>query len=91
MSVAEPRAPAVPGDDAGTQRTDASGRGSAFRSPEPDAAASVVQPLIFEASRPGRRAVRFPSASDAAASAAARQPDIPAAARRSVEARLPQV
>ena len=48
MSVAE-RPPA-----------DASGRGAAFHSPEAGEQLTVVEPLIFAASTPGRRAVRFP-------------------------------
>jgi glycine dehydrogenase subunit 2 len=70
---------------------DASGRGAAFQSPEAGAALSVVQPLIFEASVPGRRAVRFPPASEAARAAAASQPPLPTAVRRSEAPRLPEV
>ncbi|MFN2484382.1 MAG: aminomethyl-transferring glycine dehydrogenase subunit GcvPB [Candidatus Limnocylindria bacterium] len=70
---------------------DPSGRGSAFRSPAPAADASVVQPLIFSASRAGRRSVRFPQPSEAARSASGRQPEIPSAARRTAAPRLPEV
>jgi len=52
---------------------------------------TVVEPLIFAASHPGRRAVRFPVASAVAASAAAGQPALPAAQLRSRAARLPEV
>jgi glycine dehydrogenase subunit 2 len=71
--------------------TDASGRGAAFHSPEGGEQLTVVQPLIFGASTPGRRAVRFPRASERARQAAATQPDIPTAALRGVQPRLPEV
>ena len=61
---------------------DASGRGAAFTSPEAGEELTVVQPLIFESSATGRRAVRFPKPSDAARQAAGRQPAIPGAAMR---------
>jgi glycine dehydrogenase subunit 2 len=71
--------------------TDPSGRGAAFASPEAGEQLTVVEPLIFEASRPGRRAVRFPVASDAAREAAAAQPPLPAASLRGARPRLPEV
>jgi glycine dehydrogenase subunit 2 len=70
---------------------DASGRGAAFHSPEGGEQLSVVEPLIFSASAEGRRAVRFPRASDRARQAAATQPDLPEAALRSASPRLPEV
>jgi len=70
---------------------DPSGRGAAFHSPEVVGELTVVEPLIFEASHPGRRAVRFPAASDAATSAAAGQPSIPAEQQRHSAPRLPEV
>jgi glycine dehydrogenase subunit 2 len=71
--------------------TDASGRGAAFHSPEAGGQPTVVQPLIFEASVPGRRAVRFPPASEAARAAAAGQPSLPASVLRAQAPRLPEV
>jgi glycine dehydrogenase subunit 2 len=71
--------------------SDASGRGAAFHSPHGGAELQVVEPLIFDASRPGRRAVRFPAASDAARKAAAGQPGLPASVRRERAPRLPEV
>mgnify|MGYP006204950133 CR=1 FL=1 len=68
MSVAE--------RPAGT--ADASGRGAAFASPEAGGVLTVVEPLIFEASAAGRRAVRFPSVSEAARQVGASQPELPA-------------
>ena len=87
MSVTERPAPAAgaPSDE------DRSGRGAAFSSPEGGEQLQVVEPLIFAASRPGRRDVRFPIASDAARAAAASQPAIPADALRSAPAHLPEV
>ena len=87
MSVTERRAPAAgaPTDE------DRSGRGAAFSSPEGGEQLQVVEPLIFAASRPGRRDVRFPTASAAARAAAASQPEIPAGALRSAPAHLPEV
>jgi len=70
---------------------DASGRAAAFQSPDGGAELTIVEPLIFDASRPGRRAVRFPAASAAAAAAASGQPALPAAARRTAALRLPEV
>ena len=70
---------------------DASGRGAAFASPAAGEALIIVEPLIFEHSRPGRRAVRFPSPSDAARSAAAGEPALPASVRRQEAPRLPEV
>ncbi len=52
---------------------------------------TVVEPLIFEASRPGRRAVRFPQASAEAQESARRQPALPASVRREQAPRLPEV
>ena len=70
---------------------DASGRGAAFSSPEGGEKLTVVQPLIFEASAAGRRAVRFPKASDHARESAASQPSIPEGLRRDAAPRLPEV
>ena len=70
---------------------DASGRGAAFTSPEGGTALTVVEPTLFERSRPGRRAVQFPAPSPAARASAASQPAIPDAARRTTPLRLPQV
>ena len=70
---------------------DASGRGAAFHSPTAGEALRVVEPTIFERSRPGRRAVRFPAPSATAQAAAASQPAIPEAALRSQAPRLPEV
>ncbi|HEV7200007.1 MAG TPA: aminomethyl-transferring glycine dehydrogenase subunit GcvPB [Candidatus Limnocylindria bacterium] len=70
---------------------DASGRGAAFQSPVAGSAPRVVEPTLFERSRPGRRAVRFPPPSDAAQASADSQPPVPAAARRSAPPRLPEV
>ena len=70
---------------------DASGRGAAFTSPETAEELTVVQPLIFESSAPGRRAVRFPKPSDQARQAASRQPAVPNATLRADAPRLPEV
>lgn len=80
MSVAEP-----PG------RSDASGRGAAFSGATGGDELTIVEPLIFDRSRAGRRAVRFPSLSDAATSAAAEQPGIPESMGRTSRPRLPEV
>jgi glycine dehydrogenase subunit 2 len=71
--------------------TDASGRGAAFGGPPGGNEPTVVEPLIFDASAPGRRAVRFPAPSAAAREAASGQPELPAGSRRAVAARLPEV
>jgi glycine cleavage system P protein (glycine dehydrogenase) subunit 2 len=71
--------------------TDASGRGAAFHSPHAGEKPTIVQPLIFDSSVAGRRAVRFPAPSEAARAAAAHQPPLPEAARRAVAPRLPEV
>ncbi len=71
--------------------SDASGRGAAFQSPQGGEELGIVEPLIFDASRPGRRAVRFPAASDAARRAAAGQPHLPTSVRREEAPRLPEV
>jgi glycine dehydrogenase subunit 2 len=71
--------------------TDASGRGAAFGGPAAGDELTIVEPLIFAASAPGRRAVRFPAPSAAAHAAAARQPALPAEARRVEAPRLPEV
>jgi glycine dehydrogenase subunit 2 len=71
--------------------TDASGRGAAFHSPSGGDEIRVVEPTLFERSRPGRRAVRFPSPSVEATASAADQPPIPDAARRTSPPRLPEV
>jgi len=83
-----PNGPPPPGSP---QAPDGSGRGAAFASPEVGEHLSVVEPLIFEASRPGRRDVRFPAPSAVAVEAADGQPPIPAAARRATPPRLPEV
>jgi glycine dehydrogenase subunit 2 len=72
-------------------RADSSGRGSAFAGAVGGAELTVVEPLIFDRSRPERRAVRFPVASEAAREAAASQPKLPASALRTVPPRLPEV
>ena len=61
---------------------DASGRGAAFHSPQGGETGSILEPTLFEISRSGRRAVRFPELSPAAQAAAATQPPIPSDARR---------
>ena len=70
---------------------DASGRGAAFQSPAAGEQLTIVEPLIFDASRPGRRAVRFPAPSAEAIAAAAGQPPLPAQARRAAPPQLPEV
>jgi glycine dehydrogenase subunit 2 len=74
-----------------TTSDDASGRGAAFHSPAGGEELSIVEPLIFDASREGRRGVRFPQASQRARDAAAGQPALPASAMRAVAPRLPEV
>ena len=81
MSVAEQPIPPA----------EASGRGAAFHSPRGGDELGIVEPLIFDASRTGRRAVRFPSASDAARHAAREQPALPASVMRTQSPRLPEV
>ena len=71
--------------------TDASGRGAAFASPPCGERLEIVQPLIFDASAPGRRGVRFPAPSEHATAASAMQPEIPADQRRTTALRLPEV
>jgi glycine cleavage system P protein (glycine dehydrogenase) subunit 2 len=71
--------------------TDASGRGAAFASPHGGEQVKIVQPLIFDASAPGRRGVRFPAPSEHASAASAMQPEIPAEQRRTTALRLPEV
>ena len=70
---------------------DPSGRGAAFTSPEGGEALTIIEPLIFDASRPGRRGVRYPSPSSAARAAASSQPSIPEAAARATAPHLPEV
>jgi len=70
---------------------DASGRGAAFTGPTGGVGVTVVEPLVFERSRPGRRAVRYPRPSDAAREASAGQPELPASVLRSEPPRLPEV
>jgi len=72
-------------------RSDPSGRGAAFSGAAGGDELTVVEPLIFDASRPGRRAVRFPTASDLARQAAGGQPELPASVRRASAPRLPEV
>jgi glycine dehydrogenase subunit 2 len=52
---------------------------------------TIVEPLIFDRSRPGRRAVRFPSPSGTATARAATQPALPATLLRRQPPRLPEV
>ncbi len=87
MSVTErPGAPAgAPG------ASDPSGRGAAFTSPEASGPFTVVEPRIFDRSRPGRRAVRFPAPSADAVAAGRAQPALPASALRDEAPRLPEV
>src|SRR5918992_3801711 len=79
MSVADP------------PRTGTSGRGAAFSGATGGEALSVVEPLIFDRSRPERRAVRFPQPSDIARERATRQPQLPASVLRADAPRLPEV
>ena len=79
MSVADP------------PRADTSGRGAAFSGATGGEELKVVEPLIFERSRPERRAVRFPKPSDVARERASRQPELPVSALRSTAPRLPEV
>jgi glycine dehydrogenase subunit 2 len=74
-----------------TTRSDVSGRGGAFTSPSAGDELVVVEPLIFESSRPGRRAVRFPAATARAREAAAGQPELPSTVLRVAAPRLPEV
>ena len=73
------------------ERRDASGRGAAWSGATGGDELTVVEPLIFERSRPTRRAVRFPGASDRARELGAGQPELPASALRSEAPRLPEV
>jgi glycine dehydrogenase subunit 2 len=73
------------------ERHDASGRGAAFAGAHGGEQLTVVEPLIFERSRPGRRAVRFPAVSEAARRAGSGQPALPASVRRQEAPRLPEV
>jgi glycine dehydrogenase subunit 2 len=70
---------------------DPSGRGAAFTSPAAGEALTIIEPLIFDASRPGRRGVRYPSPSSTARAAASSQPSIPEAAARATAPHLPEV
>jgi len=87
MSITQRPAPPAGAPDT----DDASGRGAAFTSPEASGPPTVVEPLIFDRSRPGRRAVRFPGPSPAARRAGEDQPAIPAKALRHDQPRLPEV
>ncbi len=88
MSVVDER----PAHPAGApDAADASGRGAAFASPEAGEQLTIVEPLIFDRSRPGRRAVRFPRPSHAAREAAAGEPAVPASVQRGEAPRLPEV
>jgi glycine dehydrogenase subunit 2 len=71
--------------------SDASGRGAAFSGAAGGDELTVVEPLIFQRSRPERRAVRFPRASDTARAAGAGQPELPASVLRAHAPRLPEV
>ena len=75
MSVADP------------PRADTSGRGAAFSGATGGEELKVVEPLIFERSRPERRAVRFPQPSEIARERAARQPELPASVLRAAAPR----
>jgi glycine dehydrogenase subunit 2 len=70
---------------------DASGRGAAFSSPAGGEQLRVIEPLIFDASAPGRRGIRFPQPSDAARASASAQPELPADLLRRAAPRLPEV
>ena len=70
---------------------DTSGRGAAFSGPTGGEELTVVEPLIFERSRAGRRAVRFPHPSDVARDRSAGQPELPASVLRTDAPRLPEV
>jgi glycine dehydrogenase subunit 2 len=70
---------------------DTSGRGAAFSSPAGGEQLQVVEPLIFDASAPGRRGVSFPRASDVARASAVAQPELPADLLRGAAPRLPEV
>jgi len=73
-------------------RSDASGRGAAFSGAHgAEGTMTIVEPLIFERSRPGRRAVRFPDAGASARELGKDQPALPASALRRAPARLPEV
>ncbi len=72
-------------------RPDASGRGSAFSGTAGGEELTIIEPLIFERSRAGRRAVRFPPASEEARAAAEGQPALPESVRRDRAPRLPEV
>jgi glycine dehydrogenase subunit 2 len=72
-------------------RSDPSGRGAAFSGAEGGDELTVVEPLIFDASRPERRAVRFPTPSARAREAASGQPELPASVIRERAPRLPEV
>jgi glycine dehydrogenase subunit 2 len=73
------------------RRTDASGRGAAFSGTDAPDELSIVEPLIFERSRPGRRGVRFPMVADAVRRAGSGEPELPESARRAAAPRLPEV
>ena len=73
------------------ERRDASGRGSAFSGATAGEELTIVEPLIFDRSRPGRRAVRFPSPSTRAGERGAGQPELPASVLRRDAPRLPEV
>jgi glycine dehydrogenase subunit 2 len=72
-------------------RTDASGRGAAFSGASGGGELTVVEPLIFERSHAGRRAVRFPAASDEARRMGEGQPEVPSSVLRREPPRLPEV
>jgi glycine dehydrogenase subunit 2 len=72
-------------------RGDASGRGAAFAGAAAGDELTIVEPLVFDRSRPGRRAVHYPSASATAHERAATQPGLPASVLRSEPPRLPEV
>jgi glycine dehydrogenase subunit 2 len=73
------------------ERRDTSGRGAAFSGAVGGAEPTVVEPLIFDRSRAGRRAVRFPAASERSRQVGAGQPELPASVLRQRAPRLPEV
>ena len=73
------------------ERRDASGRGAAFSGATGGDELTVVEPLIFDRSKAGRRAVRFPSPSQRAAERGSGQPELPASVLRRQAPRLPEV
>jgi glycine dehydrogenase subunit 2 len=73
------------------ERRDASGRGATFSGATGGEELTIVEPLIFDRSRPTRRAVRFPVASERAHERGAGQPELPESVLRREAPRLPEV